>query len=76
MRGRKLGWQKRNTVEERTSRYGSDVQGPQVRDAFLRQFPSLFDEVVFHTADPGGFEGFHPVDAALADWNLRVARGR
>src|SRR5689334_10035076 len=51
----------------------SNVEGFKVGDALLSEFPVLFDEVVFDTADFGGGKGFLPVDAAFAHAHLRVA---
>ena len=42
----------------------------QELDAFLGQFPVLFDEIVFHAADLRSLERFDPIDAALAHGDL------
>src|ERR1041384_1242619 len=56
--------------------FPSDVQRFEIGHTLLRQFPVLFDEVVFNAADFGGGEGFYPIDAAFAHRNLwPLARG-
>jgi len=50
----------------------SNVQVFQVSDTLLGEIPVLFDKIVFHSAGAGGFESFDPIDAALAQGDLRM----
>ena len=54
----------------------SNIQGLKVIDTLLREFPTLFHEVVPDSADLRGGEGLDPIDAAFAEGNLRVAPAR
>ena len=51
----------------------SNLEGLEIRDTLLREFPALLDEVV---PDPANFrrgKGLHPIDTATAERNLRVS---
>src|SRR6185369_14568123 len=50
----------------------SHFQRLEIRDTRLGEFPCLLNKIVLDPAAFRGGEGFHPINAALAERNLRM----